>query len=167
MMIRLVFLLVILSNSVFGQKSNYADDLYFIHLDSVNDYPLVIIDSSENHFFCKLKEMNTEVGFYYHYGDRGYWNSKIDTFRLDDQKGIVFINPYPDVFLKITQYDRNQNFPSNIGISGFLERYAPGLAEKCVSISSEGTVKFYFDDKGFVIQKEIIKNGIVVKNEYY
>lgn len=166
-MMRLVFLSVILSTSVFGQKSNYTNDLYFIHLDRTTNYPVVIIDSSENHFICKLKETNAEVGFYYHYGDCGYWNSKADTFRLDDHRGIVFINPYPDVFLKLTEHDKNQNFPSNVGISGFLERYALGLAEKCVSISPEGTVKFYFDDKGFIIQKQVIKNGVVVKDEYY
>jgi len=166
-MMRLVALLMMLSTSVLGQKSNYANDLYFIQLKSKANYPLVIIDSSENHFFCKLKETNTEVGLYYHYGNRGYWNSKADTFCLDDHRGIVFINPYPDVFLKRRQYDNNGNSPSNVGISGFLESYALGLAEKCVSISPEGTVKFYFDDKGFVIQKQIIKNGVVIKDEYY
>jgi hypothetical protein len=160
----------VFSKEVMSQYSAYEDYLFFVKIDSntfQNDYPEVYIYSVFEFFMCKKKSDNTEVGMSYSHGYLGFWNSYPDTFLISSDLAIIFINPHPNVVLKLYKGVQVGDGPVNNGIDGFIEVKHDKLVEKCVMTTNEGTTKLFFDEEGFVIGKQLIKDGEIIEEVFW
>lgn len=147
-------------------------DIIDVPNDMAKTFPQIRIDSSYNQLMCYYEQTDSLVGIYIKDESLGFWNSETDTLKIDSNHIIVFKNPFPDVYINISDCDSiNQNKPCPYTIDGFTYSFYQGkLTEACIRKNSIGTLKEYYytdEDNNAFYMKQWINNNEIIWEEYY